>query len=83
MTTRFIVVRHGQTQWNVESRIQGHRDSPLTAAGEAQAEAVAARLAAERFDVLISSDLGRARQTAERIARRCGHRVVTDTRLRE
>jgi 2,3-bisphosphoglycerate-dependent phosphoglycerate mutase len=83
MTTRFIVVRHGETQWNVESRIQGHGDSPLTADGVAQAEAIAERLAEERFDVLIASDLGRARQTAERIARRCGHRVVADPRLRE
>ena len=59
MTTRFIVVRHGETQWNVESRIQGHQDSPLTADGVAQAEAIAQRLATERFDVLVASDLGR------------------------
>ncbi|MGZ5033791.1 MAG: histidine phosphatase family protein [Usitatibacter sp.] len=83
MTTRFIVVRHGQTQWNVESRIQGHGDSPLTAEGVAQAEAIAARLAKERFDVLIASDLGRARHTAERIARRCGQPMNADARLRE
>jgi 2,3-bisphosphoglycerate-dependent phosphoglycerate mutase len=83
MSTRFIVVRHGETQWNVESRIQGHGDSPLTANGVAQAEAIAGRLAGERFDVLVASDLGRARRTAERIALACGHRVVTDARLRE
>jgi probable phosphoglycerate mutase len=81
--TRFIVVRHGETQWNVEARVQGHGDSPLTAAGIAQAEAVAQRLAGERFDVLLSSDLGRAAQTARRIAARCGHPIVTDARLRE
>ena len=81
--TRFIIVRHGETHWNVESRIQGHLDSPLTANGVAQAEAIAERLAAERFDVLVASDLGRARQTAERIAQRCRHRVVEEPRLRE
>jgi probable phosphoglycerate mutase len=81
--TRFIVVRHGETQWNVESRIQGHGDSPLTDAGLAQAEAIAGRLAPERFDVLVSSDLGRAMQTASAIARRCGHSVLPDPRLRE
>ena len=83
MTTRFIVVRHGETQWNVEQRIQGHGDSPLTRRGEAQADAIAARLAEERFDALVASDLGRARQTAARIALRTGHAVVPDARLRE
>lgn len=81
--TRFIVVRHGETQWNIESRIQGHRDSPLTATGLAQAEAIAQRLAQESFDALVSSDLGRALQTAQAIARLCGREVVADSRLRE
>ena len=62
--TIFIVVRHGETHWNVEMRIQGQHDSPLTENGIAQAEALAGRLAAERIDALISSDLGRAMQTA-------------------
>jgi probable phosphoglycerate mutase len=83
VTTRFIVVRHGETQWNVEQRIQGNGDSPLTARGLAQAEAIAERLATEPFDALVASDLGRAMQTAERIARRTGHRVIRDPRLRE
>ena len=81
--TRFIVVRHGETEWNVEARVQGQRDSPLTATGLAQAEAIAGRLASEHFDALVSSDLGRALQTAERIAARCGLAVHTDARLRE
>jgi probable phosphoglycerate mutase len=81
--TRFIVVRHGQTRWNVEMRVQGQEDSPLTDEGLAQAEAIARRLAEERFDVLVSSDLGRALQTAEPIARRCGLPIVRDARLRE
>ena len=83
MTTRFIVVRHGETQWNIQQRIQGHGDSPLTARGEAQADAIAARLASEKFDALIASDLGRAMQTAQRIAARTGHAVIPDARLRE
>jgi probable phosphoglycerate mutase len=83
MTTRFIVVRHGETRWNVEQRIQGNGDSPLTPRGLAQADAIAERLANEPFDALVSSDLGRAMQTAQRIARRTGHTVVPDARLRE
>ena len=81
--TRFIAIRHGETQWNVEARIQGHGDSPLTAAGTEQAEAIARRLADEKFDVLVSSDLGRAAETARRIGERCGVPIVLDARLRE
>lgn len=81
--TRFIAIRHGETQWNVETRIQGHGDSPLTAAGVRQAEAIAHRLAGESFDVLVSSDLGRAAGTARRISERCGIGLTTDSRLRE
>jgi 2,3-bisphosphoglycerate-dependent phosphoglycerate mutase len=83
MTTRFIVVRHGETHWNIQQRIQGHGDSPLTPRGEAQADAIAERLSREKFDALIASDLGRAMQTAQRIAARTGHSVIPDPRLRE
>lgn len=83
MSTRFVVVRHGETQWNVAARLQGHGDSPLTPAGEAQAAAIAARLAGERFDRLLSSDLGRAWRTAQAIAARTGLEAVADERLRE
>ena len=81
--TRVIVIRHGETEWNVSARIQGHGDSPLTAAGMGQAEALARRLALEKFDVLIASDLGRAMQTARRIAELCPHEVIPDPRFRE
>jgi len=81
--TRFIVVRHGETRWNAEARIQGHGDSELTPAGRAQAEALAERLARERFDLLVSSDLARAHETARIIGARTGHAVVLDARLRE
>jgi probable phosphoglycerate mutase len=81
--SRLVVVRHGETQWNVAGRIQGHTDSPLTAAGRAQAEAIGARLEKESFECLVSSDLGRAWQTAEAIARRTGHAIVANPRIRE
>jgi probable phosphoglycerate mutase len=81
--TRVIVVRHGQTEWNVEARIQGQGDSRLTAEGLAQARRIASRLAREPFDVLVSSDLGRAAGTARAIAQRCAKPIVLDARLRE
>jgi probable phosphoglycerate mutase len=81
--TRVIVVRHGETEWNVAARVQGHCDSPLTAAGVEQAGLLARRLALEAFDVLIASDLGRALQTAQRIAELTHHRVIADARFRE
>jgi len=83
MTTRVIVIRHGETEWNVAARIQGQGDSRLTAAGIEQAEALARRLAQEEFDVLISSDLGRAIETARRIAALSPHEVIADARFRE
>jgi 2,3-bisphosphoglycerate-dependent phosphoglycerate mutase len=83
VTTRFVLLRHGETRWNLESRIQGHHDSELTAAGLAQAEALAERMSQERFDLLVASDLGRAMQTAGVISRRTGAPIVPDPRLRE
>ncbi len=82
-STRLIFVRHGQTEWNVEARAQGHLDSALTPRGRAQALAVGQRLKEMDFSRLYSSDLGRARQTAEIIAGQTGHEVNTDSRLRE
>ncbi len=81
--TRILVIRHGETQWNVDARIQGHGDSPLTAAGREQARALARRLAGEQFDLLVSSDLGRARETAECVSQASGREIVLDKRLRE
>lgn len=81
--TELLVVRHGETIWNEAGRQQGHLDSPLNAMGLRQAEAIAERLAGEQITTLYSSDLGRARATAEIIAGRTGHRVQTDARFRE
>ena len=63
-----IVVRHGETRFNVEERFQGHNDSPLTGNGQRQVQALGRRIRALGFDRLISSDLGRALQTADAIA---------------
>ena len=82
-TTEFIVVRHGETAWNAQRRIQGHLDSPLNEEGLAQALLVGDRLAREPFAHLYSSDLGRALQTVQPIADHSGRPVLTDKRLRE
>ena len=82
-TTRVILVRHGETLWNLEERYQGQLDSPLTETGIAQSKALAARLAREHFGALYTSDLGRAMHTAEIIAKQTGHSIATDARLRE
>jgi 2,3-bisphosphoglycerate-dependent phosphoglycerate mutase len=81
--TQVIIVRHGQTEWNIKGIRQGHLDSKLTDRGVAQAKALAARLAREKFTALYSSDLGRAVQTAMAIAELTGHEIFTDARLRE
>jgi 2,3-bisphosphoglycerate-dependent phosphoglycerate mutase len=78
-----IIVRHGQTEWNIKGIRQGNLDSRLTEKGMAQAKALAQRLARERFTALYSSDLGRAVQTAEEVASVTGHEIITDPRLRE
>jgi broad specificity phosphatase PhoE len=66
--TTLILVRHGETQWNVERRVQGQFDAPLTVRGRAQARRTAERLAALSVRAVYSSDSGRARETAELIA---------------
>lgn len=81
--TTFCLVRHGETAWNAERRIQGHLDLPLNDTGRAQADALAAALATQHFDAVHSSDLERARTTAEAVARRLALAVHTDPALRE
>ena len=77
------LVRHGETQWNAERRIQGQSDSPLTEKGEQQAWQVGERASTLGITHIISSDLGRTRRTAEIIAEACGCDVTLDARLRE
>ncbi|MDO9242977.1 MAG: histidine phosphatase family protein [Rhodocyclaceae bacterium] len=66
--TRLCIVRHGETDWNAVRRIQGHVDVPLSAVGHAQARAAGNALASEGLAAIYSSDLTRARQTAEATA---------------
>lgn len=86
-TTTILLIRHGETAWNAERRLQGHLDIALNAEGERQAAALGAALAGEQIDLVISSDLARARQTAEAILRARGasdaSRVQLDPQLRE
>jgi probable phosphoglycerate mutase len=81
--TRILLVRHGQTAWNAGSRIQGHTDIELDPTGHWQAERLALALADEELDVLYSSDLARARQTAAPLAARKGLQLRIDPGLRE
>ena len=81
--TTILLIRHGETAWNAERRLQGHIDIALNAEGQRQAALLAAALAPERIDRIVSSDLSRARQTAEAIARTRGLRIGTDPALRE
>jgi probable phosphoglycerate mutase len=81
--TRFIVVRHGETAWNAQGRIQGHLDSPLNEEGLAQALMVGERLAREPIDALYCSDLGRVQQTVQPLVDRTGIQPRTTERLRE
>ncbi|MGE4300951.1 MAG: histidine phosphatase family protein [Victivallaceae bacterium] len=83
MTTILFAVRHGETKWNLEERQQGHLDSGLTERGIRQAEFLAEGLSNKNIEVLYSSDLGRALQTAEIIANKLSLPIHTDSRLRE
>ena len=76
-------MRHGETVWNADGRMQGHEDIELNAKGIRQSQAVAARLADESFAALYSSDLKRAYQTAQYIAEMVGRDIIADSRLRE
>lgn len=78
-----VIFRHGQTDWNVEGRLQGSTDVPLNATGETQALELAKRLSIFKFDLIISSDLIRAHATAKAVAHGRDIPLITDQRLRE
>ena len=81
--TRIVAVRHGETVWNAEMRMQGQLDTRLSARGERQARRTAAALAGEGIEAIVSSDLVRAAATAAAIADVVGLPVATDSGLRE
>lgn len=81
--TEFLLIRHGQTDWNILKRLQGHSDIPLNETGLAQAQTLAQTLASEKLDAIYSSDLQRASVTAETIAKSHGLIVTKTQRLRE
>ncbi len=81
--TDLLLARHGETDWNRELRIQGSSDIPLNALGREQARALAEELAEVQLDAIYSSDLSRARETAEAVAASHGLEVRLDPRLRE
>ena len=80
---RVIVLRHGETDHNAARIWQGHLDTPLSERGRRQADAVGPALAALSPDRIVSSDLSRARLTAESVGRACGIPVALDPRFRE
>lgn len=81
--TRIIAIRHGETAWNVATRIQGQLDIELNETGRWQARRVAKALSDEPIQAVYSSDLLRARDTAHAIASTCGQSLQTHTGLRE
>ena len=81
--TTLLLVRHGETDWNAEGRLQGHTDRPLNEFGRRQARALAERLAGDGIDAIYASDLARARETAEIVGARVGLPVLLEPGLRE
>ena len=81
--TRIIAIRHGETAWNVDTRIQGHLDIPLNDTGLWQARQLARALAGEPLSAIYASDLQRAHTTARAIAEATGAPLVPEPALRE
>jgi broad specificity phosphatase PhoE len=78
-----ILVRHGETEWNLQRRYQGQSDVPLSEFGRQQAELIAKRLAGHTIDAVYASDLKRAWETAGVISEKCGLEIASEPRLRE
>lgn len=83
MATQICIMRHGETDWNVNKRIQGQTDIPLNETGHAQAQALASNTADYDFTAIYSSDLSRAYETAQKIAIKRAFEVKTLPNLRE
>jgi len=83
MLTELWLVRHGQTDWNLEGRYQGGADTPMNAYGISQVQGIIPRLEKIHFDALYTSHLQRAYQSAEILAQALGLDIIVDERLRE
>ena len=81
--TEIILIRHGETEWNSQQRMQGHSNSDLSSVGQAQIQALGLWMKNVPFDHIYSSDSLRAKQTAEAITQFSGHELKIDLRLRE
>jgi broad specificity phosphatase PhoE len=81
--TTLLLVRHGETDWNADGRLQGQTDRPLSDFGRRQAQQLADELADEELAAIYSSDLSRARETAEIVGERFGLPIVLEPELRE
>ena len=81
--TEIILIRHGETEWNSQQRMQGHSNSDLSSVGQAQIQALGQWMKIVPFDHIYSSDSLRAKQTAEAITKFSGHELKIDLRLRE
>ena len=81
--TTLLLVRHGETDWNADGRLQGHTDRPLSDFGRRQARQLAEELADESLEAIYASDLARARETAEIVGERLALPVVLEPDLRE
>jgi probable phosphoglycerate mutase len=81
--TEIILIRHGETEWNSQQRMQGHSNSDLSSVGQAQIQALGQWMKNVPFDHIYSSDSLRAKQTAEAITQFSGHKLKIDLRLRE
>jgi len=81
--TTLLLVRHGETDWNAEGRLQGHTDRPLSDYGRRQARRLAEELEGEELEAIYSSDLVRAHETAEIVGERLGLPISLEPALRE
>jgi len=81
--TEIILIRHGETEWNSQQRMQGHSNSDLSSVGQAQIQALGQWMKNVPFDLIYSSYSLRAKQTAEAITQFSGHELQFDQRLRE
>ncbi|MEG0855258.1 MAG: histidine phosphatase family protein [Terrisporobacter sp.] len=83
MTNTIYLVRHGQTEWNIKGKTQGHGNSNLTEKGKNQAKELADSMVTYPIDYIYSSDLGRAVETAEIVANKFDKEVIKTEALRE